>query len=147
MPVGRHALVPVALAARGRCFTRPRAADELPAERVGRARILDCILIHALLAIRAPELTGAIHRGLVVALGPDDGERAWSLLVIHAAAAVVTGWEPRHRSVYRRSAEAVEAPMLEWLAREWRGGSGAEAPATFASRYAARWREAHATKE
>jgi hypothetical protein len=144
-PLGRSALVPVALGARGRCFTRPRAPDELPAERVGRARILDCVLIHALLAARGPEHTGAIHRELAVALGAHDGERAWSVLVIHAAAAVVTGWEPRHRSVYARSAEAVEGVMLEWLAKEWRTGTESERPETFAARYAARWREVHAT--
>ncbi len=146
-PVGRRALFPVALGARGSCFKRPRAADELPAERVGRARILDCVLAHALLAVSDPEHDGGLHRDLVDALGPHDGERAWSLLVVHAVSAVVTGWEPRHRSVYRRSAEAVEAPMLEWLAKEWRTGATHDATdrrQTFAPRYAARWREAHA---
>ena len=147
-PLGRDALVPVALAARGRCFTRPRTPDELPAERVGRARILDCVLIHALLAARASVHAGAIHRELALALGAHDGERAWSLLVVHAAAAVVTGWEPRHRSVYRRSAEAIEGAMLEWLAKEWRTGTETGPPERFAARYAARWRELHtSTKE
>lgn len=146
-PVGRRALVPVALAARGRCFVRERRADELPAERVSRARLLDCVLVHALLAVRRAELGGALRGALVQELGEHDGERAWSLLVIHAAAAIVTGWEPRHRSPYRRSAEAVEAPMLEWLAKEWRGTSASETPEAFASRYAARWREAHAAKD
>jgi len=146
-PLGRDALVPVALAARGRCFVRERRPDDLPAERVGRARILDCILVHALLAMRGPELTGTLHRTLVDALGPHDGERAWSLLAIHTTAAVVSGWEPRHRSVYRRSAAAVEGPMLEWLAKEWRGATGGEAPEAFAARYAARWRESHGRAE
>jgi|GEM_PF-1588934 len=146
-PVGRQALVPLALAARGRCFTRPRVPGEPPAERVGRARLLDCVLVRALLALRAAEHTGPLHRELVGALGPHAGDRAWSLLVIHAASAVVSGWEPRHRSVYRRSAEAVEGPTLEWLTKEWRGGTTSETPETFAARYAARWRETHGARE
>ena len=145
-PVGRRALFPIALGARGSCFTRPRAPDELPAERVGRARILDCVLVHALLGVRDPEHAGVLRRDLSSALGPHAGERAWALLVVHAASAVVTGWEPRHRSAYRRSAEAVEAQMLDWLAKEWR--TGPDAPAgyrsAFAARYAARWQELHA---
>ncbi len=143
-PLGRRALVPVALSARGSGFARPR--DQAAAERVGRARLLDCILVHALLATRAPDHTGPIHQKLAKALGPHDGERAWSLLVTHAVAAVITGWEPRHRSVYRRSAEAVEAPMLDWLAKEWRGASSSD-PDAFAARYATKWRELRAQEE
>ncbi|MBX3221619.1 MAG: hypothetical protein KF795_13945 [Labilithrix sp.] len=147
-PVGTAALAPVALATRGRCFAREASASRRPYERVDQARVLDCLLVHALSAVRAeaPAHTGALFAALTRELGARDGERAWALLAIHAVAAVVTGWEPKHRSVYRRSAEAVELPMLGWLAKEWRG-AGAEAPETFAARYAARWREEHPAKK
>lgn len=145
-PLGRYALIPVALAGRGWCFARARTPGGQEPERIRRARILDCVLVHALLAIRSPELTGALRRTLVHALGAHDGERAWSLLVLHAVAAVVTGWEPRHRSVYRRSAEAADKRMLDWLTSEWRGGRS-EGLEAFAVRYAARFREAHPGSE
>jgi hypothetical protein len=145
-PVGRAALVPVTLATRGRCFVPDRSSGNRPDERVDRARILDCVLVHALLAAQQEGRlhAGPIHAALVRDLGEHDGERAWSLLVIHSVAAIMTGWEPKHRSVYRRSAEAVERSMLEWLAAEWRGlrrdtRSSEDDP--FTARYVARWRE------
>lgn len=147
-PVGRAALAPVALSTRGRCFFRDRATGRGPDEGVDQARILDCLLVHALSAVQGEDaaLAGPLHDTLVRELGPHDGERAWSLLIIHSAATIVTGWEPKHRSVHRRSAEAVELSMLEWLAKEWRGAR-AEPLDAFAARYAARWREVHPAKE
>ncbi len=145
--LGMIALAPVALATRGRCFARPPPAARRPYERVDHARVLDCLLVHALFALRGEEAghAGPLFEALTHELGARVGERAWSLAVIHAVAAVVTGWEPAHRSVYRSSAEAVERRMLEWLAKEWRGDS-AEPLFAFASRYAARWREVHAAR-
>ncbi|MDF2696790.1 MAG: hypothetical protein K0S65_5173 [Labilithrix sp.] len=141
-PLGRAALLPAALATRGSCFMRARTAERGDPQ-LDHARVLDCVLVHALHAPRdEPPGAGALHAALVRELGSHDGERAWSLLVIHEVAAVVTGWEPKHRSVYRRSAEAVEPSMLEWLAKQWRGARSEPFDA-FAPRYAARWREAH----
>lgn len=122
-PVGRTALIPVALGTRSRCFARGTRED------MQDARILDCVLVQALLATR----NGPLHETLVRELGEKEGERAWSLLAIHAVAALVTAWEPKHRSVYRRSAEVAEREALEWLAREWPS-------ADFASKYAEFWR-------
>jgi hypothetical protein len=135
-PVGRAALAPIAFAAHGRCFLRDPQGDE----RANQARILDCLLVHALLATAEPR--GTLHDAMVRELGDRDGERAWSLLVIHAVAAVVTGWTPKHRSVYRRSAEAAEQALLDWLAREWPKARIDGLP-TFGARFAAQWREMH----
>src|SRR5262249_42030643 len=137
-PVGRTALIPFVLGARGTCFLR----DSKASHRVHYARIFDCILARALLSVRSGEL----HDALAAELGPVLGERAWSLLVMHAAAVVMTAWEPQHRSALRRSAEAVESAMLEWLTREWRSGN-VEPASSFAARYARAWRENHRSKE
>lgn len=147
-PVGTAALAPIALATRGRCFARAPSVARRPYARVDHARVLDCLLVHALVGLAGDERgrAGPLFDALALELGARDGERAWTLAVLHAVAAVVTGWEPAHRSVYRRSAEAVELPMLAWLAAEWRG-AGAEPLAAFASRYAARWREVHAARD
>jgi hypothetical protein len=143
-PVGRKGLLPVALATRGSCFMRASTTGRRGDDRLDQARVLDCLLVHALLATRGDgtPYAGALHEALVRDLGEREGERAWSLLVIHSVAAIVTGWEPKHRSVYRRSAEAVEPSMLEWLAKQWRGATSEPLDA-FAARYAARWREPH----
>jgi hypothetical protein len=136
-PVGRDALAPAVLATRSRCFMQDGATRDRSLSR-DHARMLDCIFVHALLAT---DERGTLHDALVRELGERTGKRAWSLLVIHAVAAVVTAWDPRHRSVYRRSAEAVEREMLEWLATQWRGKPTNE----FAAEYVARWRAIHPT--
>jgi hypothetical protein len=58
--------------------------------------------------------------------------------VIHAVARIVSVWEPRHRSVYRRSAASVEGATLEWLAHEWHGRPSPAEP--FVVRFASQWR-------
>ncbi len=141
-PLGRAAIVPAALATKSGCFVAARGSNRNEKDRViADARVIDCVLVHALLA--APEAArGPLHDTLVRELGEREGSRAWSLVVVHGAAAVVTGWEPKHRSVHRRAAEAAEGTMLDWLAKEWRGAS-AEPIDAFATRYVARWREVH----
>lgn len=148
-PVGREAFLPIALATRGRCFTSEqeqlRQGHPAPSEQrehVHHARILDCVLVHALL--NADAVT-PIRVALVQLLGNKQGERAWTLLVIHAVAATVTGWEPRHLSVYRRSATAVEPQMLEWLVQQWHGRPSGD-PDDFPKRYAAQWRDTRAPR-
>lgn len=134
-PAGRDALGPVALGVRGPCFVRDRGRRSA---RVNDARLLSCLFVHALLALPNHAEGGPLHDALVRELGPRDGARAWSLLVIHAVSAIVSKWEPKHVSVHFRSARALEEPMLAWLAREWRGR--AERSEAFDSRYIERWR-------
>jgi hypothetical protein len=120
--LGRSALVPVALGARGRCF--PKTSS-----------VLDCVLVRVMLTGRQPS---PLRVALVRELGVHDGERAWELVVVHGVAATVTSWAPRHASSYLRAAHVVEPRMLDWLAREWRGSR--EPPDAFAVRFAAEWR-------
>ena len=116
---GRDAPIRALLAAQGSCFTGAR--DE--SERMHDAHIMDCVLVHAVLRLAARS---------EMALEP----RAWTALVVHAVATVVTAWEPRHVSVLRRSAEAVMPEELEWLAREWPSRLRGEPARGFAKRYA-----------
>jgi hypothetical protein len=131
-PRGPQHIVPPFLAVRGRCFrdTRPRLRE---------AAIVDCVLVHAVLGERQPSL---LRAALVRELGVAAGERAWELVVVHAVAVVVTGWQREHVSVYRAEAMADDNAMLEWLGHEWRG-MGKESPDGFAGRFAAAWREDH----
>lgn len=136
-PVGREALIPSAISARGSCFRRELDEPKgQTGDHLANARLLDCLLVRLLLASQpsSPLLSSK--------LGEKNGTRAWALLVIHAAAAIVTGWEPRHVSVDRRSARAVESRTLEWLAREWRGARG-ESPDAFIQRYVEAWASLH----
>jgi hypothetical protein len=135
-PVGRAALMPVALGARGSCFFISRS--ERRDERVHDARILDCVMVHALRGAHQPS---ALRVAIVRALGVEEGERAWSVLVVHAVAATVTGWESKHLSAYRRSAMAVEGKILDWLVHEWHGRP--DPMDAFVDRYAKQWRELH----
>jgi len=107
----RDALVPVALAVHGACFAKSDGV-----ERVQDARIIDCVLYRALRAQRTRSRLGiALEREL----GLEKGARAWDVVVIHAVAAIVTSWEPKHQSPLRRSANAVEPKLLAWLAEHW----------------------------
>jgi len=129
-PAGREAPIRASLAARGSCFVR----EKNESARIEDARIVDCVLAYALLAAsRRSEL----HDALVAELGAREGETAWSLVVVHAVAAVVTAWEARHVSVLRRSALAVRREDMEWLAREWPARMRGEPAASFARRFAA----------
>jgi hypothetical protein len=135
-PPGPAGLLPPALASHGLCFARERARLREP-DRIGDARLLDCILVQAILALPAPP---PLASALIEKLGPRAGERAFVLVVIHAVAATVKGWELRHTSVYRRAAGTVEGRALAWLAKEWHGVSEPEA---FASRLASAWAGLH----
>lgn len=123
-PAGRAALVPVVLAARSSCF-----------EKTTRSRVVDCVLVRLVLAERTKSPLAA---DLERELGVREGARAWSVLAIHAVAATLTAWEPKHVSPARRSAAAVERATLEWLAESHRPREPG-----FAARYAAAWRARH----
>lgn len=127
-PPSRAALVPMALSTRSRCFVRGRKEDL----SLGDARLLDCVLVHALIHAQSSSRDELVRR-----LGPRDGERAFTLLVIHAAAVLVTGLERKHVSIYRHGAATVEPDRLAWLSTQW--VATREPPGTFAIRYAAMW--------
>lgn len=139
--VGEHELLAPAVASSGGCFARPR--NETAHRR--DARTLDCLLVRA--ALEAPALSATEARLLEV-LGPADGRRAWTVLVIHAAATMMNAWG-HHASVDRATAARAEPKVLAWLAEEWKGRSmpvrGEEPPrlAMFIDRYIAAWKEAH----
>jgi hypothetical protein len=127
-----RALVPRVLAARGRCFMGPRNRE---ADRaVADARTLDCVLAHVLLRADGP-----VASALREQLGPDEGARAYTLVVVHVVASLVRSYERHHASVYLRSVRAVEPARMDWLAREW--SEGREPPEAFARRFAAAYAE------
>ena len=130
-PPARHAVLPIALGAKGSCFLRGDHEDH---DRVYNTRVLDCVLTHAALGLGdRSRLFAAIAREVPV----QEAERAWELLVVHGVAATVTAWEPHHVSVYRRAVEAVEPKALVWLAENWKWRASGEAVEAFAARYAA----------
>lgn len=93
-PAGRSALLTPLLAARGPCFMQ-------------NTRTTDCVAVRALLAGKRPE---------------GFSERFFTVLVVHAVAAVMTKLDPKHESVDRRSIAAVEPRLLAFITSEWRGG-------------------------
>lgn len=149
---GREALVrAVGLGARGTCFVKAKedpvagalmealgAKREKKAEeetlRMQHARILDCVLGHAAMGMK-----GRMRDVLVRELGEEEGERAFEVMALHAVAAVVTAWEPKHVSALRQSAAAVEPRAMGWLKDEWAARMRGEDAAAFAARYAAAW--------
>lgn len=122
---GAEAPVGVVLATRGGgCLSKHR--DE--AQRVRDARIVDCVLVRAVIGLRERSEIGretSIDRG------------KWAALVVHAVATATTAWEPAHESVLRGSAEKNMPEAMAWLAREWPSRLHGEAAAAFAKRYAA----------
>lgn len=130
---GPEAPIRVLLAARGACFAGPRGEDQ----SVHDARIVDCVLAYA---ARSLETKSELALSLATALRANghagEQERAWTALVTHATAAVVTSLERKHVSVLRRSAAAIMPERLAWLAREWPARMRGEKPADFAKRYA-----------
>jgi hypothetical protein len=98
-PAGRKALLTPFLAARGPCF-------------VNNTRIVDCVVVRALLSGERP---------------PGFSERFFTILVVHAVAAVMTGIDPKHESVDRRAIAAVEPEVLAFVTAEWRPGERHEA--------------------
>ena len=123
---GREAPIRVVLGARTSCFK----AQPNETERVHDARIVDCLLAYAAAGLRSKS-------ALAAALVGERGNHAWIALVVHAVAVVVTGWEPKHASVLRRSALAVMPKAMTWLAAEWPSRMRGEPPADFARRYVA----------
>jgi hypothetical protein len=90
-PAGRRALLTPFLAARGPCFVNP-------------TRIVDCVAVRALLSGERPS---------------GFSERFFTILVVHAVAAVMTAIDPTHESVDRRAIAAVEPEVLAFVTREW----------------------------
>lgn len=132
-PPGREAIVPLVLAARSTCFAKAEGGL-----RVQNTRIIDCVLVQAMRALRGES---TIAQALERALGPREGARAWDVLAAHAVAATLTAWEPKHVSPMRRSAMAIEPGVLGWLAERWRvRASGEQDAASFATAYAEAWR-------
>ncbi|AKU95840.1 hypothetical protein AKJ09_02504 [Labilithrix luteola] len=132
--VGREALVPVALSARGSCFVGTRGEEP----KLRDARVIDCVLTLATLSLRSKS---AFATALASELSPREADRAWQLTAIHAVAATVTAWAPKHVSAMRKSALAVEEPALNWLAENWRARANGESIAMFAHRWAEAYRD------
>ena len=120
---GRDAPVRVLMAARGACFLTEKGETS----RMHDARVIDCALSYALLGMRERSALGAAL--------PDA--RAWTAVVVHAVAVVVTAWEPRHVSGLRRSAKVVMPEAMDWLASEWPARLRGEPANAFAKRYVA----------
>lgn len=104
-PAGRRGLLTPFLAARGPCF----AGEAF--NSVNNARIADCVIVRALLSGDRHGDSPRAHLS----------ERFFTVLVVHAVAAVVTRIEPKHASVDRRAVAAVEPDLLAFLTREWHG--------------------------
>jgi hypothetical protein len=120
-PASRAALFAKALATQSMCFA---GSVKTESDRLRDARVLDCLLVRSLLD---PQVKSPIRESLVRQLGEERGGRAWELVVVHVAAGIVRGWEPKHASVDRRSAESVDGRRLEWLAKNWHGLQDLEA--------------------
>ena len=121
---GKEAPVRVVLAARGGgCLSKHRGEPQ----RVHDARIMDCLLVRAVLGLRE-------RSEIAQDTSIDRGKRA--ALVVHAVATAVTAWEPAHESVLRGSAEEAMPEVMAWLAREWPARLDGESAAAFAKRYA-----------
>lgn len=132
---GREAPIQAVMGARGGCFANANAnANAGESTRVQDARVLDCVLAYAAAATGG---RSALASALVSEVAREEASRAWIAVVVHAAAATMTGWEPRHVSVLRRSATAVMPEVMEWLLREWPSRMRGEPVAQFAKRYAA----------
>jgi hypothetical protein len=112
-PSPSRALITTALAANGRCFRRERGERQ----RLHDARIIDCVLVRAALPLRT---RSRLYAALAHQMPTTSLDRAWTTIVVHVVASVVTGWEPKHASVYRRSAAAAEPRALAWLVEHWR---------------------------
>ncbi len=129
---GADAPIRVLLGARGSCFGR----EAKESDHMHDARIVDCVLGHALLRLEGRSALGiALERELAAHGRTEERRRAWMALVAHAVATTVTAWEPRHASALRRSAAVVMPATMEWLAEEWPARLRGEAPASFARRY------------
>ncbi len=126
---GGEAPVAALLGARSRCLERERRGTP----RMHDARVFDCVYAYAAVRLGA---ASPLHDALVTSLGDAVGERAWTLVVIHASAMIATGWEPKHASVLRQSAAAVAPRAMAWLVGEWPARMRGEPPASFARRFA-----------
>jgi hypothetical protein len=123
-------LVAPLLRAESSCFAVRRGESE----RVRDARVLDCVLSYAVISLADRSL---LWTAIAERTARARARRAWILVAIHAVAATLTAWEPRHASFMRQSASAVEPRVLSWLAGNWRSRASGEDVATFAARYVA----------
>ena len=130
---GREAPIRMLLATQGSCF----AGASQETTSVHDARIMDCVLAYALLRMdHRSALATALTAQLRASGRADDAGRAWTALVVHAVATMVTGLEPRHTSAMRRSASAAMPEAMEWLRQEWPSRIRGERAADFGKRYA-----------
>lgn len=118
---GPRAPIPALLSAQSRCFAKA-------------PQIVECVITYAAIGLRE---RSRMFSELEKALGRPDAEQAYALVAIHAAAAAVHAWERNHEAVLRRSAAAVAARPLSWLADNWRSRQDGEPVPSFASRYVA----------
>jgi hypothetical protein len=130
-PAGRHALLPLALAARSTCFARSSTKEDPNRARIDQARVLDCTFVRLFTKV---EEDCALGQALRSELG-ERAHRAFSLVVVHEVATRLASWEPRHVSPSRQSANVVEAELLRWLADNWRPPLDAAGTKDFVSRY------------
>jgi hypothetical protein len=107
-----NALLPIALAARSGCFVGEK--DET--ERMQTTRINDCVVTRAMIAY-APR--SGVFRALARRLPPAEAERAYTLVAVHAVAAIALAWSPKHLAVHRMSAAAASPKEMAWLAKNW----------------------------
>lgn len=131
---GRDAPIGVLLAAQGSCFATRRNESA----RLRDARVVDCVLAYSALRLEGrSSLAAALRRELSARGRASDLARAWTALVTHAVATVVSGLEPKHVSVPRRSVAAIMPGIMSWLAREWPKRMQGEPAEELAKRYAA----------
>ena len=130
---GRDAPIRMLLATHGQCFAG--ATGETTG--VHDARIIDCVLSYAALRLDTKSAVGvAVAQELRALHHEEDFVRAWTALVVHAVATVVTAIEPKHTSPLRRSASAAMPQVMEWLLHEWPARMRGESVTMFAKGYA-----------
>ena len=130
---GKNAPIRMLLATHGQCFAG--ATGETPS--VHDARIIDCVLSYATLRLDTKSAVAvAVAAELRALHHEEDFVRAWTALVVHAVATVVTGLEPKHTSPLRRSAVAAMPQVMEWLLHEWPARMRGESVTMFAKGYA-----------
>jgi len=130
---GRNAPIRMQLATHGQCF----AGATGESTGVHDARIIDCVLSYTTLRLDERSAIGVALAAELRALHhEEDFVRAWTALVVHAVATVVTGFEPKHTSPLRRSASAAMPQVMEWLLHEWPARMRGESVTMFAKGYA-----------
>lgn len=97
-PPGAKALLTPLLDSRSRCF-------------VDNTRIIDCVIVRALLAGKRRETDVPVS------------ERFFTVVVVHAVALAMSALDAKHVSVDRRSVAIADPDTLAFVTREWRSGA------------------------